>query len=82
MKQRAVITGIGATTPLGVNVEDFWSSAIDGKSGIEKITAFDVSANETKVAAMINMGEIKYGPELKESDIKIETLSKGVQFAI
>ena len=53
-KLRAVITGMGAITPLGLNVEDFWKALLAGKSGVGKITRFDVSQYDTKIA-----GEVK-----------------------
>ena len=39
--RRAVITGMGAITPLGLNVDDFWQGLIAGKSGIDWITVVD-----------------------------------------
>ncbi|MHC4106274.1 MAG: beta-ketoacyl synthase N-terminal-like domain-containing protein, partial [Planctomycetota bacterium] len=38
---RVVITGLGAVTPLGLTVNETWSSLCAGKCGISKITAFD-----------------------------------------
>ena len=39
--RRVVVTGLGAITPVGNNVEDFWNSLIEGKSGIDIIKRFD-----------------------------------------
>lgn len=43
MTKRAVITGIGAVTPLGNNASDFWQNIKAGKNGISRITHFDPS---------------------------------------
>ncbi len=51
--RRVVITGMGAVTPLGLTVEEYWNNIIAGKSGIDKITLFDVSAYDTKIAAEV-----------------------------
>ena len=41
MKRRVVVTGLGAVTPVGNTVEEFWSSVREGKVGIGPITKFD-----------------------------------------
>ena len=38
MKRRVVITGLGAITPVGNNVNDFWNSIKEGRNGIDVIT--------------------------------------------
>lgn len=48
--RRVVITGVGALTPIGNNVNDFWNSLIKGQSGASKITKFDTSKFKTKFA--------------------------------
>ncbi|BAX82501.1 beta-ketoacyl-ACP synthase II [Labilibaculum antarcticum] len=52
--KRVVVTGIGAITPIGKNVNEFWNNLIAGKSGVSKITRFDASAFKTQFA-----GEVK-----------------------
>lgn len=54
MDRRVVITGMGALTPLGNNLETFWNGIKDGKCGIDFIKTFDVSNFKAKVA-----GELK-----------------------
>ncbi|WP_233375853.1 beta-ketoacyl-ACP synthase II [Maribellus sp. CM-23] len=51
--KRAVITGLGAVTPLGNNVNDFWQSLINGKSGATPITRFDTTNHKTKFACEV-----------------------------
>lgn len=48
--KRAVITGLGALTPIGNNVTDFWNSLVTGKSGAARITKFDPSLFRTQFA--------------------------------
>jgi len=48
-----VITGLGAITPLGLTVEDYWQGLINGRSGIGPITLFDASLYPVKVAAEV-----------------------------
>ncbi|MCE5299647.1 MAG: beta-ketoacyl-ACP synthase II [Spirochaetia bacterium] len=54
MKKRIVITGMGALTPVGNNVNDTWQALQEGKNGIGRITLFDASGHSTQIA-----GEIK-----------------------
>ena len=59
MERRVVITGLGAITSLGNNVEEFWKGIKEGKCGIDQITKFDASEFKVKLAA-----EVKgYNPE-------------------
>jgi 3-oxoacyl-[acyl-carrier-protein] synthase II len=48
--RRVVVTGMGALTPVGNNVEDFWKSLVNGVSGSELITRFDTEFYKTKFA--------------------------------
>ncbi|MBU6429200.1 MAG: beta-ketoacyl-[acyl-carrier-protein] synthase II, partial [Cyanobacteria bacterium REEB65] len=43
MKNRVVITALGAVTPLGLDVPSFWAGLIAGRSGIDEIRRFDPS---------------------------------------
>ncbi len=53
MKRRVVITGLGAVTPTGNNVDTFWNSCKEGKVGIDRITKFDTSDFKVKLAAEV-----------------------------
>ncbi len=51
--KRVVITGMGAITPLGNTVDEFWNNIIAGKSGVGMITKFDTTHFKTKFAAEV-----------------------------
>ena len=51
--RRVVITGIGVVTPLGNDLETFWTSLKEGKSGIGRITAFDISQYDSQIAGEV-----------------------------
>lgn len=53
MKRRVVVTGLGAVTPIGNTVADFWSSIREGKVGIGEITRFDTTDYKVKLAAEV-----------------------------
>ena len=52
-KRRVVVTGLGAVTPLGNTVSEFWKNVVAGKSGVGPITLFDASAMPTRFAAEV-----------------------------
>ena len=52
-RQRVVVTGMGAVTPLGSSVEDYWSSLIAGKSGIRPMTLADPTDYPCKVSGEV-----------------------------
>jgi 3-oxoacyl-[acyl-carrier-protein] synthase II len=57
--KRVVITGIGVVAPNGIGKNDFWNSLLEGRSGISRVSRFDVSDLPTQIA-----GEIKvFNPE-------------------
>lgn len=51
--RRVVVTGMGAITPIGLNVEDFWNGIKSSRVGIDFITKFDASEFKTKIAAEV-----------------------------
>ena len=48
---RVVITGMGAVTPVGLNVDTFWDSLLAGKCGIDTVTRYDASGMKVQLAA-------------------------------
>ena len=53
MKRRVVVTGMGAITPIGNSVEEFWNSVKEGRVGIAEITKFDTTEYKVKLAAEV-----------------------------
>ena len=53
MERRVVITGLGAVTPIGNDVDTFWENLKAGKCGITKITKFDSTDFKAHVAAEV-----------------------------
>lgn len=51
--RRVVITGLGAITPVGNDVETFWNSLVEGKCGVDLITKFDTTDCKVKIAAEV-----------------------------
>lgn len=48
--RRVVVTGLGALTPIGNNLDEFWNACLAGESGAAPITKFDTTAFKTKFA--------------------------------
>ena len=57
--RRAVVTGLGAITPIGNDVPTFWSNLVAGVSGVAPITLFDASDEEVRIAAEVKGFEPK-----------------------
>lgn len=75
---RVVITGMGAVTPIGNNVEDFWKSLKSGANGIDSITAFDTENYKAKLAA-----EVKdFNPEDYLDKREVRRMDRFCHFAI
>jgi 3-oxoacyl-[acyl-carrier-protein] synthase II len=77
--RRVVVTGLGALTPIGNTVDEFWSALKEGKSGADKITHFDASKFKTQFAC-----EVKgFNPTEVLGDRRLERRTdKFVQYAL
>ena len=53
MSRRVVVTGMGAITPIGLSVEEFWQSVKEGKIGFGEITKFDTEGYKCHLAAEV-----------------------------
>ena len=51
--KRVVVTGMGAVTPIGITVEKFWESVLEGKVGIGPIQNFDTTQYKAKLSAEV-----------------------------
>lgn len=76
--KRVVITGLGAITPIGIGKEEFWSSLIQGKSGIGYITRFDTTDYDTKIGAEVKDFDPTDYIDKKES----KRMDRFTQFAV
>ncbi len=82
-KRRVVVTGLGAVTPVGLNVEESWESILAGRSGITSITHFDASSFPTRFSGSVkNFDVTEYLPakEARKMDTFIHYgIGAGVQ---
>ena len=78
MPRRAVITGLGVRSCVGLSVETFWESLCAGKSGVGPITLFDPVDHGTKIA-----GEVKdFNPEDQLDSRTVKYMDRYSQFAV
>ncbi|MDT3674011.1 beta-ketoacyl-ACP synthase II [Microcystis wesenbergii] len=76
--KRVVITGMGAITPLGNNLADYWTGLINGKSGIGLITHFDASRHACRIA-----GEVRgFDPHEYVDRKEAKRMDRFAQFAV
>ena len=78
MSRRVVVTGMGAITPIGNNVQEFWDGLKAGTVGIGNITKFDTSDYEVKIAAEVKDFNAKERMDFKAAK-RMATFS---QFAV
>lgn len=78
MSRRVVVTGLGAITPIGNNVEEFWNGLKEKKVGIGPITYFDTADYKAKLA-----GEVKnFDPKQHMDPKAAKRMEKFCQFAV
>lgn len=78
MDKRVVITGLGAITPIGKNIEETWKGIQEKKCGIDEITLFDTTNYKTKLAAEVKEYEPSQYFDIKQA----KRLDRSSQFAI
>ncbi len=77
-RPRVVITGLGAISPLGLTVKEFWEGLTAGRSGISRITQFDASALPCQIAGEVRGFEPKRYMDFKEA----RRMSRSSQMAV
>ena len=76
--RRVVVTGLGAITPVGNNVEEFWKGIVEGKCGVDNITLFDTTNFKVKFAAEVKNFKAEEHFERRE----VKRLDRHSHFAI
>lgn len=77
-KNKVVVTGIGIITPIGIGINEYWESVINGESGISTISRFNVENYPTKIA-----GEVKnFSPEEHMPEELANNLSRYSQLGL
>lgn len=77
MRQRIVITGLGLVTPIGIGIEQFYSSLMAGKEGVDEIEYFDTSKMAYKMACEVKGFDISN----YFSDKRLEAMGRSSQLA-
>ncbi|MEG0371534.1 MAG: beta-ketoacyl-ACP synthase II, partial [Clostridium sp.] len=78
MSRRVVVTGMGAVTPIGTNVEKFWDAVKQGVCGIDFIENFDITDSKVKLAAEVKEFSSEHCIDKKEA----KRMGRFTQFAI
>lgn len=77
-RRRVVVTGLGALTPIGNNVQEYWDNLVAGTSGAASITHFDASKFKTQFACEVKNFKVEDFIDRKEA----RKLDKFTQYAI
>ncbi len=78
-RKRVVVTGLGALTPIGNNISEYWQNLVNGVSGADKITLFDASKFKTQFACEVKgFNPADYGIDRKEA----RKMDRYTQFAM
>lgn len=77
-KRRVVITGMGMVSPLGLSVDESWRNILAGRSGVEKITAFDTQDYACKIWAKVK----NFQPEVYIPPKEVRKMDPFTQFGV
>ncbi|MBX2976760.1 MAG: beta-ketoacyl-ACP synthase II [Ignavibacteriaceae bacterium] len=77
-KRRVVVTGLGAVTPIGNDVQTFWKGLLEGRNGVDLITHFDTTRFDTKFAAELK----NFDPSIYIDKKQIRRMDRFTQFAL
>ena len=78
MERRVVVTGLGAITPIGNNIEEFWNGIKNSTNGIDEIKTFDTANCNVKLAAEVK----NYNEEDYFDKKEAKRMDKFTQFAL
>jgi beta-ketoacyl-acyl-carrier-protein synthase II len=79
MKRRVVVTGLGVLSPNGIGKEAFWENTVSGRSGVRRVTDYDVSQFRSQIAAQVaDFDPFAFGLSREE----VERMDRYVQFAV
>jgi 3-oxoacyl-[acyl-carrier-protein] synthase II len=76
--KRVVVTGLGALTPIGNNVEEYWNALVSGKSGAANITYYNTEKHKTKFACELKNFNVEDFIDRKEA----RRMDKYAQYAV
>ena len=79
-KRRVVITGMGIVSSLGIGVDNFWNSLLEGKSGVSNIENIDTELHTVKIAAEIKKEQ--FNPENYMTSKEANRMDRYTQFAM
>jgi 3-oxoacyl-[acyl-carrier-protein] synthase II len=80
--RRVVITGVGLVSPLGSDVDTFWRSLIEGRSGVRRIQAFDTSPLPVHIAAEVPDFNAKRFLTNKEQRKSLRMMARTIELAV
>jgi 3-oxoacyl-[acyl-carrier-protein] synthase II len=80
-RARAVLTGLGVITPIGLDVETVWQNLLAGRSGVKRITAFDSSGLPVHFAGEITDFDAKEYVDRKDRK-SLKVMARPIQFAV
>ncbi|MGH2738944.1 MAG: beta-ketoacyl-ACP synthase II [Actinomycetota bacterium] len=77
-RPRVVVTGIGPVTPVGIGLDPFWGSLVNGRSGVGKVEAFDASEFSSRIAAEVH----DFRPDEHMDPATVRRMDRFAQFAL
>src|SRR3989338_5795714 len=75
---KAVITGMGVVSQIGIGLEAYWKSLMEGRSGVKRVSLFDTSQYACRIAAEVS----DFAPERFIEKKKIKRMDRFTQFAM
>lgn len=78
MKRRIVITGMGAVTPIGIGITDYWNALREGRSGAGRVSFFDTTDYPSQIDAEVK----NFNPETYIDKKSVRRMDRFTQFAV